>query len=212
MGVIIMPHATPSTSIGVANLPQNSETSPSHSASVDMSNVSLPAPTNTTDLMPTPASSEVVIYDPSHTHPATQMGIVDHALTPQSPSPGAIATHNPSHTHVSTQMGIVDPTHSHYDHLPLPQFPPAGDISCTQVPLAVAIDASQPSFTQRLLQNFLSDVDINMDHTGLMSIPSQYDISYQVSTLEQPTEYSSDTVISRGLLILHLLLCGTRYP
>ena len=205
-----MPHVAPLTSIGVANFSQNSETSPSHSASVDMSNVSLPTPTNTTD--PTPASSEVVIYDPCHTHPATQMGIVDRALTPQSPSPGAIATHDPSHTHLSTQMGIVEPTHSHYDHLPLPQFPPAGDISRTQAPLAVAIDASRPSFTQRLFQNFLSDVDINMDHTSSMSIPGQYDISYQVSTLEQPTEYSSDTVISRGLLILHLLLCGTRYP
>ncbi|KIK00172.1 hypothetical protein K443DRAFT_45500, partial [Laccaria amethystina LaAM-08-1] len=165
MGVFVAPHAPPSTSIGVVDLPHNPQTTPSHSASVDMSNFSLPTPTNT---MPTPASSAVVIYDPSRTHLATQM---DRALTPQSPSPGVIATYDPSHTHLATQA------HSHHDHLSLPQFAPppsAGDV----------------------FQAF-TDTDFNMDHIGLMSIPGQYDISYdkpadtQIPMASMPSPLSS---------------------
>lgn len=168
MGGIVAPHAPPSTSIGVADLTHNPQTTPPHSASVDTSNVSLPTPTNTTDLMPTPASSEVVIYDPSRTHLATQM---DSALTPQSPSP--------------TQA------RSHHDHLPLSQFAP-------------------PTSAGDVFQAF-TDIDFNMDHTGSMSIPGQYDISYDVSTLKQPTEYTlADTVTSRNLPILYLPLCGIK--
>ena len=188
MAVSVTPRAPPSSPIDVADLPHNSQTTP-HSVSVDMSDVSLPTPTNTTDLTPTPASSEVVIYDPSRTQLPTQMGVVDHALTPQSPTPGVIATYDPSHTQPATQTGIVDHAHSHQHHLPLPQFAP-------------------PTSTGDTFQTYLSDIDFNMDY---LSIPGQFDIPYDVSTLKQPT-ILSDTVVSRNLPIFHLLLCGTRYP
>lgn len=145
VSVIASPRAPPSTSVGVADLPHNSETNSPRSASAVASNTSLPTPTNMTDLIPTPASSEMLVYS-------------------QEP----LSTHDHAHAHI------------HHDHLPPP--PTSAEGVASQAPLTVAASTSQPSSTQSMFQNFLSDVDVNMDHIGLMSIPGEYDISYDVST------------------------------